>query len=152
MLRQADSIQVRTLMNTSLLDLWIMGFAQRLAALRKTKGWTQIELAERAELHVVQVRRYETNVSEPSLEAIRKLAIALNVSADALLFEADEREPGDDLKLHFEAVSQLDADAQRSVLDVIDGLLLKHQATRMARRMPPSDTKTKPRRSSGTRR
>jgi len=126
------------MVTTSTLDLWIMGFAERLATLRKAKGWTQTELAEHAELHVVQVRRYETNVSEPSLEAIRKLALALNVSADALIFEAEEREPADDLKLHFEAVSQLDPDAQRSVLDVIDGLLLKHQANRMARRLPPT--------------
>lgn len=116
---------------------WIMGFAQRLAALRKAKDWTQIELAERAGLHVVQVRRYETSVSEPSLEAIRKLALAMNVSADRLIFEPDEREPADELKLHFEAVRQLGPDAQNSVLDVIDGLLLKHQATRMANRSAP---------------
>jgi len=140
-------------MTTTTLDHWFMGFAQRLTTLRKAKGWTQIELAERAELHVVQVRRYETNVSEPSLEAIRKLAVALSVGADALLFEPDEREPGDDLKLHFEAVSQLDSDAQRSVLDVIDGLLLKHQANRMAMRSAQSEPKSKPqRRVSGSRR
>ena len=140
-------------MTTTTLDHWFMGFAQRLTTLRKAKGWTQIELAERAELHVVQVRRYETNVSEPSLEAIRKLAVALSVGADALLFESDEREPGDDLKLHFEAVSQLDSDAQRSVLDVIDGLLLKHQANRMAMRSAQSEPKSKPqRRISGSRR
>lgn len=141
------------IMSTTLLDRWIMGFAHRLAALRKAKGWTQVELAERAELHVVQVRRYETNVSEPSLEAIRKLAIALTVSSDALLFEPQEREPADELKQHFEAVSQLDSDAQRSVLDVIDGLLLKHQATRMAMRSGAIETKNKPqRRASGARR
>ena len=139
-------------MATATLHRWTMAFAQRLAALRKDKDWTQVELAERAGLHVVQVRRYETDVSEPSLEAIRKLALALNVSADTLLFEPDEREPPEDLKLHFEAMSQLDSDAQRSVLDVIDGLLLKHQATRMARRAPPAaKSKASPRTSSARR-
>jgi len=107
-----------------------MGFAERLAALRKERGMTQLQLAEKAGLHVVQVRRYETNVSEPSLEAVRKLAIALNVSADALVFDADERAPGKNLELHFEAVSQLEPDELQVVLDVIDGLLLKHQAKR----------------------
>jgi transcriptional regulator with XRE-family HTH domain len=130
-------------MTATTAGFWFMGFAQRLVALRKAIGWTQVELAHRAELHVVQVRRYESNVSEPSLEAIRKLAIAFSVSADALLFEADERGPDDEMKLHFEAVGQLDPDAQRSVLDVIDGLLLKHQATRMAQRLPPSSPKAK---------
>lgn len=107
-----------------------MGFAERLAALRKARGLTQLQLAEKAGLHVVQVRRYETNVSEPSLEAVRKLAIALNASADALVFEAGERAPGKHLELHFEAVSQLEPDEQQVVLDVIEGLLLKHQAKR----------------------
>lgn len=121
---------------------WVMGFAQRLASLRKARGWTQVELAERASVHVVQVRRYETSASEPSLEAIRKLALALHTSADSLVFEPDEREPADELKLHFEAINQLDSDAQSTVLDVIDGLLLKHQATRMATR---NATESKPR-------
>jgi transcriptional regulator with XRE-family HTH domain len=107
-----------------------MGFAERLAALRKERGLTQLQLAEKAGLHVVQVRRYETNVSEPSLEAVRKLAIALNASADALVFDAEERAPGKNLELHFEAVSQLEPDEQQVVLDVIEGLLLKHQAKR----------------------
>jgi transcriptional regulator with XRE-family HTH domain len=107
-----------------------MGFAERLAALRKERGLTQLQLAEKAGLHVVQVRRYETNVSEPSLEAVRKLAIALNASADTLVFDAAERAPGKNLELHFEAVSQLEPAEQQVVLDVIEGLLLKHQAKR----------------------
>lgn len=137
-------------MTATTAGFWFMGFAQRLVSMRKAKGWTQIELAQRAELHVVQVRRYETGVSEPSLEAIRKLAVALSVSADALLFEPNERGPDDELKLHFEAVGQLDPDAQRSVLDVIDGLLLKHQATRMAQRLPPTSSKAKAVQRTGT--
>ena len=43
-----------------------------------------------------------------TLDAIRKLAVALSVSADMLLFEKDERGPDEDLKLQFEAVSRLD--------------------------------------------
>jgi transcriptional regulator with XRE-family HTH domain len=104
--------------------------AERLDALRKERGLTQLQLAEKARLHAVQVRRYETNVSEPSLEALRKLAIALNASADALVFDSQERAPGKNLELHFEAVSQLEPGEQQVVLDVIEGLLLKHQAKR----------------------
>jgi len=65
-----------------------------------------------------------------SFDAVRKLAIALNASADALVFDADERAPDQNLALHFEGVSQLPPEEQQTVLEVIDGLLLKHQAKR----------------------
>ena len=107
-----------------------MEFAQRLLKVRKDKGLTQQALADLAGLHVVQVRRYETNASQPSLEAIRKLAIALSVSADALLFDEDERGPSGELALQFEAVSHLAPDEQRVVMEVLEGLIIKYQARR----------------------
>ena len=111
--------------------LLIMGFAERLLTLRKQRGLTQQALADKAGMHVVQIRRYETNASQPSLEAIRKLAIAFSVSADALVFEADERGPADEtLKLQFEAVSQLDPKEKAVIMELIDGMLLKHDARR----------------------
>jgi len=108
----------------------LMNFAQRLLKLRKQKGLTQQALADLAELHVVQVRRYETEASQPSLEAIRKLAIALRVSADQLLFDEDERGPADELKLQFEAISQLPPEEQRVAREVIEGLIIKYQSRR----------------------
>jgi transcriptional regulator with XRE-family HTH domain len=111
-------------------DLLMMEFAERLLKLRKEKHLTQKALADLAGLHVVQVRRYETNASQPSLEAIRKLAIALSVSADALLFDEDERGPNDALALQFEAVSHLPPDEQRVVMEVLEGLIIKYQARR----------------------
>ena len=118
-------------MATSLLpDLLMMEFAERLLKLRKEKSLTQQALADLAGLHVVQVRRYETNASQPSLEAIRKLAVALSVSADALLFEEDERGPSHLLALQFEAVSHRSPDEQRVVLEVLEGLIIKYLARR----------------------
>ena len=107
--------------------LLMMEFAERLLKLSKEKSLTQQALAG---LHVVQVRRYETNASQPSLEAIRKLAVALSVSADALLFDEDERGPSDVPALQFEAVSHLPPDEQRVVMKVLKGLIIKYQARR----------------------
>ena len=53
------------------------------------------------------VRRYEANDTPPTLEVIRKLAVALSVSADTLEFEHDERGPGDTLRLQLEALSAM---------------------------------------------
>ena len=108
-----------------------MGFGARLAKWRKERGLTQLALAEKAELHVVQVRRYETEVSQPSLEAIRKLALALSISTDALLFDDDERGPDDDLRLQFEAVSRLPAAQKKIIKALIEGMIFKHEAQRM---------------------
>ncbi|WP_394203874.1 hypothetical protein [Marinagarivorans algicola] len=41
-----------------------------------------------------------------SLQVFCKIALALNISADTLLFDEDERGPSDDLRMQFEALSQ----------------------------------------------
>jgi transcriptional regulator with XRE-family HTH domain len=53
-------------------------------------------------IHISQIQRYEDGQIQPTLDAIRKLAMALNVSTDMLLFEKDERGPDKELKLQFE--------------------------------------------------
>ena len=79
---------------------------------------------------MIQIHRYESGASQPTLEAIRKLAVALSVSADELVFDRDERDPDDQLKLQLEAASRLDQREKEIVMEVLDGLLLKHDAKR----------------------
>lgn len=110
-----------------------MDFSKRLAATRKARGLTQDALAQAAGINVSQIRRYETTASQPSLEALRKLAVALSVSADELLFD-HERGPDERLRLQFEAVSRMNPREQEVVLEVIEGLLLKHDARRWTTR------------------
>ena len=107
-----------------------MGFPERLIKLRKGKSLTQQALADLVGMHVIQIHRYESGSSQPTLEAIRKLAVALSVSADELVFDKDERDPDDQLKLQFEAASRLDQREKEIVMEVLDGLLLKHDAKR----------------------
>lgn len=110
-----------------------MDFAHRLAALRKDRGLTQLALAERVGIHVSNIRRYEAGTSQPTLDVLRNLALALSTSADSLLFEDDERGPEDtSLRLHLEALDQLDPDEQAAIRTVIEGTLLRHQARRLA--------------------
>ena len=107
-----------------------MAFGERLSALRKERGLTQQALADRVDLHVTLIRRYEGGKTQPGFEALRRIALALSVSADDLLFDPDERGPSDELRLQFEAASRLDEDEQRLVREMIDGVLLKHDAKR----------------------
>lgn len=113
-------------------EISIMAFAQRLAQLRKHKGLTQQQLAEAVELHQSQIHRYESGSSEPSMDALRRLARALGVSTDALVFDEDERGPDDDLRLQFEAISQFDPEDRQLVKALLQSLILRHEAKRWA--------------------
>jgi transcriptional regulator with XRE-family HTH domain len=108
-----------------------MSFSARFLQLRKQHGLTQPQMAERVGIHLTQVRRYESGEAQPSLDILKRIAITFSVSADWLIFEEDEREPQDELKLKFEAVKQMDEEEQRSVTEILDALILKHQAKRL---------------------
>lgn len=109
-----------------------MAFSDRLVSFRKGKSLTQQALADRVGIHVIQIHRYESGASQPSLEVIKKLAVALSVTTDVLLFDAEERGPSDDLRLQFEAVAQFDPESRKVAKTVLDGLILQHQARRLA--------------------
>jgi transcriptional regulator with XRE-family HTH domain len=115
-------------------------FHERLVSLRNERGLTQQALAGMVGMHISQIRRYESGQSQPTLDAIRKIAVALSVSADMLLFEKDERGPDDDLKLQFEAASRLDPEEKHVIRSVIESIVLcntvKAAERRFARPIP----------------
>lgn len=119
-----------------------MALSERLGQIRKARGLTQQGLADLAGVHLTQIQRYEAGTAQPTLEVMKKLAIALTASTDWLLFEEDERGPDDELKLQFEAIRQFDEEERKTALEVLDGLILKHQAKRMVQRSQ-SQTATK---------
>ncbi len=104
------------------------GFGPRLAAVRRKQGLTQQVVADRAGVHVTNIRRYEAGKAAPTVHILRNLAIALNVSADTLLFDPGERGPEDDLALRLEALTRLDPDEKAAVTALIESMLLRHQA------------------------
>jgi transcriptional regulator with XRE-family HTH domain len=107
-------------------------FPERLSEVRKNRSMTQQALADRVGIHVVQLRRYESGASQPTLDVIRNLAVALSVSADLLLFGKEERGPDDELRLQFEAVTRFDAEEKKAVRSVLDGLILRHEARKLS--------------------
>jgi len=123
-----------------------MDFGTRLATLRKQRTMTQQTLADAVGCHVTMIRRYEASETQPTLEVIRNMARALSVSADALVFEQDERGPGQELLMQFEAVSQLLPADQAVIKDVLEGLILKYQAKRWeaARQAAAANAASKP--------
>lgn len=62
-----------------------MGFGQKLRKLRERRDMTQAELGRAVGLQQAQIGHYEAGRREPSIENLRKLCLALHVSADYLL-------------------------------------------------------------------
>jgi transcriptional regulator with XRE-family HTH domain len=120
-----------------------LDFNERLAALRKERGLTQLALAELVEMHISQIRRYESGQSQPTLDAIRKLARALSVSADMLLFAQNERGPEDDLRLQFEAASRLDPEEKNVIRSVIESIVLRNTVKAAERRFTENGGSTR---------
>lgn len=116
-----------------------MEFPERLTLLRKERGLTQQTLADTVGLAVLQIRRYEGGTSQPTLDVIRRLAIALGVSADRLVFDEHERDPAATLRYQFEAVSKLSDHEQDVVRELLDAVIVKSQvAGALARVNSPS--------------
>jgi transcriptional regulator with XRE-family HTH domain len=107
-----------------------MSFSARLISLRHDKGLTQQGLADATAIHVQQIKRYEAGTSEPSAEALRKIARTFAISTDWLLFEEGERAPSDELALQFEAVQQLSDEERAVIKEVVESLIIKYQSRR----------------------
>lgn len=58
----------------------------RILELRKAKGWSQTELADKVDISYAQIGRYETKGAQPPAEVVKKIAEALDTSVDYLLF------------------------------------------------------------------
>ena len=108
-----------------------MQLAARLIQLRKQKGLSQQALADAVGLHVTQIKRYESGATQPSLEALKKIAVTFSVSTDFLLFESGERGPSDDLRLQFEAISHMPEEERHIVKALLEGMILKYQTKQM---------------------
>jgi transcriptional regulator with XRE-family HTH domain len=115
---------------TAFPGLYAMSFALRLITLRRERNLTQQEFADTTGIHVQQIKRYEAGSSQPSAEALKKIAKAFGITTDWLLFEDSERGPDENLRLQFEAVSQLPPEEQSIVKEVLDSLIIKYQTRR----------------------
>lgn len=115
-------------MATEMRWLLAMNFPSRLLQFRKMKGFTQQTLADAVGMHVNQIKKYEAGTAQPTLDSLIKLAKVLHVSLDTLVFEDDERGPSEDLRLQFEALSKMSEEEQKTAKEVLESLILRHQA------------------------
>lgn len=106
-----------------------MPLGERTKALRTEAGLSQAELAERVGGDGRQISRNENGRIIPNLDALARIAEALNVSLDHLVFDGVGRRP-----LHapehalvgrLAAIAELPEVDQRALLDHLDALLTR---------------------------
>ena len=102
-------------------------FGKRLAKIRKAKGYTQVELAEKMGIIQVLISDYERDKLRPHHEMIIRFARALEVSADELLGLETSENPsaGTSLKLlrRMKKIETLPPSQQKILLRTIDTFL-----------------------------
>lgn len=121
-------------------------FGQRLAALRRGKGLSQRELAEKLNTTREAIDYYERRAQNPTLDLIQRLAEALDVTVAELLGSEPQpvrARPGPvpQLQLRFEQIKQLPRQQQEFVLHFLDtvlGTAEKRQAARRSANTSPT--------------
>ncbi len=106
-----------------------MNLGENVKTVRKQKGWTQRELAERIESDASYINRIETGKLNPSIAALERIADALECSIDRLVkgkVKAAEIQIRDkDLSERMRLLDSLDEDDRKAMTHIIDALLTK---------------------------
>ena len=107
-------------------------FGERLAALRKERGWTQPQLAERLNATVKMVTYLERQAKNPTAKTIEQIAQVFGVSVNALLGSAKANsngahKPGPPSRLEelTGQLARLPRGKQKTVVEMLEGFLQK---------------------------
>ncbi|HYU35225.1 MAG TPA: helix-turn-helix transcriptional regulator [Thermoanaerobaculia bacterium] len=102
---------------------------ERIARLRRGRGWKQRELASRIGCSLQQVSKLERGCWMPRVSVLVRVAETFNVTADYLLTGRGPRNPGVDLRLRerLPALEQLPEPQRDSLVLFLDGLIMAHR-------------------------
>jgi transcriptional regulator with XRE-family HTH domain len=106
---------------------------QRLARIRRERGFTQIELAEKTGMVEALVSDYERGKLRLNADMILRFATALEISSDALLQPAgpvESKKPSRKVLRRLEQIEALPAAQQTALLRTIDTFLEEAAARR----------------------
>ncbi len=95
-------------------------YGEKIREKRKACGLTQAELAEKAGISMMSLRRYERNEREPTVQIVERIANALNTTP-AYLMGWDDLTPLE--KDTLEAYLQLDEHSQKLLLNFVEYLV-----------------------------
>lgn len=113
-----------------------MNLGKNIQRIRKMKGWSQTQLAEKVGCHASNVTRIETGKYTPGLETVAKIADILEVSIDHLINSTAEDQEEIRFKDHtfvekIKLLETLEEHEQVALQTVIDAMLTKKRVLKM---------------------
>lgn len=108
----------------------MIGFSENLKRIRTQKGISQDELSKKNEIHPVQFSRYERAQSVPSIDVVQKIADALEVTIDELVYgnqnnKAEQNIKDRELLSMFSKIQLLNEKQKETVKDFLSAYILK---------------------------
>jgi len=97
-----------------------MQFGNTLTQLRKQRGWSQNDLAQKIMVSRVIVGRYERDEALPSIEVAKRIADVFEVSLDRLVGDGQYSEFDKRTLLRLRELEQLDESKKLTLFDLID--------------------------------
>lgn len=120
-------------------------FAKRLKEARMARGYTQGKLAGMCGLPANAIGKYETEVIIPSIETLKKLAEALEVSTDYFVFDQAKMEGVPKIKDpalydRYFVLEDLNEDEREAALFLLDSLIARHRYQKISTDLAQSST------------
>ena len=101
----------------------MLNIGERIIQLRKQQGFSQSDLADKAEVSRTIIGNYERNINTPSIEVLLKLAKVFNVSVDFLVGEGEFSSFDKDLIKRIEDIEKLDSDIKQHLFFLMDNVI-----------------------------
>ncbi|PKO43994.1 MAG: hypothetical protein CVU30_05745 [Betaproteobacteria bacterium HGW-Betaproteobacteria-3] len=125
----------------------MQSFGERLAQLRKTAGYTQVEFAAELDISQRMVAYYEAPDAQAPAHLLPQMATALGVSVDVLLGLSEKRNPKriatHRLERRLLEIDKFDPKAKRQITQLLDSFI---EAEKLKQKMKARTTPTaKPR-------
>jgi len=97
-----------------------MTIAERIRVYRLQKKLSQSELAKVTGINLKSLSRYETGATVPPADALKKIADALEISADALLDDEKVAIKDKALFKQFEIIQQMTGQQKEMIIEFLD--------------------------------
>jgi transcriptional regulator with XRE-family HTH domain len=109
-----------------------MTIGEKIRKLRKEKGWSQNQLAQKIDINTRNISLYESGKATPSSETVQKLANLFNVSTDYLFNNEPENIASMGIKDKslislFEEIDKMTEDEKNAVRIFVEAIAFKRK-------------------------
>ena len=115
----------------------MISIGKQIQDLRKQNKLSQAQLANKIEVSLTQLQRYENKGVQPPADVLKKLADTFNISIDYLVYgdsqeKAQQSIKDNELLAQFKAVEQLDNKDKSTIKDIIDAFVKRSKLKNIA--------------------